>query len=129
MMRELLIIHYFVTVLLSASTLITTTVVDAHGYLSSPRSRNFVAYEDGKWFGGNSSTPFPEPEPQSANMGGVRAVCGIIAGTRNYDIPSNVYGTPLVGIKPQALYQCGQVIDLSVVLTAHHKGHFVSSFL
>jgi len=46
-----------------------------------------------------------------------------------YDIPSNVYGTPLAGIQPQALYQCGQVVDLSVVLTAHHKGHFVSSFI
>lgn len=123
------ILHGVKILLLVSILLITTTkTVDAHGYLASPRSRNFVAYEDGKWFGGDNTTPFPEPEPQSANIGGVRAVCGIIASTRNYDIPSNVYSAPLVGIKPQAYYQCGQIIDLSMVLTAHHKGHFVSSY-
>jgi hypothetical protein len=124
------ILHGVKILLLVISILLLTTptTVEAHGYLASPRSRNFVAYEDGKWFGGDNTTPFPEPEPQSANIGGVRAVCGIIAATRNYDIPANVLGSPLVGIKPQAYYQCGQVIDLSVVLTAHHKGHFVSLF-
>jgi predicted carbohydrate-binding protein with CBM5 and CBM33 domain len=54
--------------LLVISILITTTTVDAHGYLASPRSRNFMAYEDGKWFGGDNTTPFPEPEPQSAKL-------------------------------------------------------------
>jgi hypothetical protein len=121
-------LHGVKILLLVSILLITTTTVDAHGYLASPRSRNFVAYEDGKWFGGDNTTPFPEPEPQSANIGGVRAVCGIIAATRNYDIPTNVHGTLLVGVKPQAYYQCGQIIDLSVILTAHHKGHFVSLF-
>ena len=70
----------------------------------------------------------PRTGAPKCQIGGVRAVCGIIAATRNYDIPANVHGTPLVGIKPQAYYNCGQIIDLSVILTAHHKGHFVSSY-
>lgn len=93
-----------------------------HGYLKTPRSRNFVAFEDGVWFGGGASTPAKEVEPQSANRGGTLAQCGIIAG-RNYDTPTNYFGDSLAP-NPQTFYQCGQIIDLDVTLTAHHKGHF-----
>jgi len=36
------------------------SVVDAHGYLKSPRSRNYHASVDGRDFGGDSSTPKAE---------------------------------------------------------------------
>ena len=35
-------------------------VVLGHGYMKSPRSRNFKAYEDGVWWGGTNNDPKPE---------------------------------------------------------------------
>ena len=93
-----------------------------HGYLKTPRSRNYVAYEDGVWSGGTYGTPAKESEPQSANRKAATATCGVISG-RDYDYPKNVFGDALAP-KPQACYQPGQIIDLEVTLTAHHKGHF-----
>jgi predicted carbohydrate-binding protein with CBM5 and CBM33 domain len=60
--------------------------VDAHGYLLTPRSRNYraTASEDGKWYGGTATTPAVEVEPQSLNIGGTEARCGKVA-DRNYD--------------------------------------------
>jgi hypothetical protein len=97
--------------------------VHGHGYLKTPRSRNFVAYEDGKWWPLLESDPAKESEPQSANTGGTLGQCGVIAGVREYDYPKNALGGPLAP-RPQACYQPGQIIDVSVALTAHHKGHF-----
>ena len=37
-----------------------TDMVLGHGYMKSPRSRNFKAYEDGVWWGGTSNDPKPE---------------------------------------------------------------------
>ena len=96
--------------------------VHAHGYLKSPRSRNFVAFQDGVWSPLLASNPLKEDQPQGANTGGTRAQCGIIEG-RNYDFPKNALGGPL-GTKIQSCYQPGQTIDLEVYLTAHHNGHF-----
>jgi hypothetical protein len=111
----------FVTALLVVVLLPSTTL--GHGYLKTPRSRNYVAYQDGVWWPVSNDGPAPESEPQSANIGGTQARCGIIGGNRNYDTPKNAMGN-LLPPKPQQCYQPNQIIDLEVTLTAHHKGHF-----
>ena len=93
--------------------------VASHGYLKTPRSRNYRANQDGVWWPVTDTNPAPESEPQSANIGGTDAQCGIIAGQRNYDYPQNAGGGPIV-FSEQACYQPGSVIDVDVVLTAHH---------
>lgn len=40
--------------------LLPTPEVVAHGYLKSPRSRNYFAHTDGVWWGGTASDPKPE---------------------------------------------------------------------
>ena len=80
--------------------------VHAHGYLSSPRACNWVARQEQR-----------EWDPQSLNRKPASATCGRSPSSGiNYDI------TP--GPRIEATYSCGQTIDLSVTLTAHHKGHF-----
>ena len=57
------------------------------------------------------------------------ARCGIInAGNnadqwRNYDFPKNALGDAMKS-NPQMNYVEGSIIDVEVILTAHHKGHF-----
>ena len=59
--------------------------VTSHGFLSSPRSRNLVAYEDRVYYPQTSDDPEPEDCPACLNRGGggsLRAapsstVCGI----------------------------------------------------
>jgi len=97
-------------------------VVDAHGYLKSPKSRNYYANTDGKWYGGTASDPAPENCPHCLNRGGTDGVCGI-SSNANYEQPPNAMG----GLMPpvvQACYSPGSVVEFESVLTAHHKGHF-----
>ena len=93
--------------------------IDAHGYLKSPRSRNYVANRDGKWWGGTANDPKVEDCPHCLNQGGI---CGTTGG-RNYNTPLNTFGDPMP-VNIQATFQQGQEIDLSSVITAHHMGHF-----
>jgi len=93
-----------------------------HGYMKSPRSRNYVAYEDGVWWGGGSTTPEKENCPHCLNLGGTLATCGVV-GNRNYDYPKNYNSGPLEW-NAQSDYVADSIIDIEVVLTAHHKGHF-----
>ena len=80
--------------------------VFGHGYLKTPRSRNYAAWQDGRG----------EYEPWSVNRKAVSETCGTNPTGRNYDfLPTGV----------QATYSSGQVIDFDVDMTAHHKGHFV----
>lgn len=60
--------------------------------------------------------------PHCLSLGGTRAQCGLI-GSRNYDNPLNVQGNPLPP-SVQATYSKGEEIEVEVILTAHHKGHF-----
>lgn len=101
-----------------------TPGVDAHGYLLSPRSRNYRATsnEDGRWSGGTAVTPAVETEAQSLNIGGTEARCGKVA-DRNYDYPRNALNGNLVEVV-QECYEEGAIIDIESVLTAHHLGHF-----
>jgi len=107
---------------------------DAHGYMTSPRSRQFVAHatQEGKWSPtGNANldqiTPSAESCPHCANrqavINGVVGTCGLTSSGYSYDSPKNVLGGTLPP-KIQATYVQGQQVDLQVILTKHHKGHF-----
>jgi hypothetical protein len=104
---------------LFAALLALPSTIDGHGYFKTPRSRNYAAYQDGVYWPLLETKPLIETEPQSASSGGT---CGIISG-RNYNHPMNGIGQPM-SWNPQACYASGQIIDVSVVLTAHHQGHF-----
>ena len=108
---------------------LTINLVNAHGYIKSPRSRNLLAFEDTVWWPITANDPEPETCPHCLNRGGSRAQCGISEdpqGTRNYDTPKNALGGQMPTMI-QATYTQGQDVILDVVLTAHHKGHFVFS--
>jgi len=96
--------------------------VSGHGYLKSPRSRNFVGNEDGKWWGGPPDGPAKETCAHCLNRKQVSGTCGAIGG-RDYDHPPSQSGFRMKW-QSQATYTQGQVITIEAVLTAHHKGHF-----
>ena len=102
-----------------------TDFASGHGYLSSPRSRNLLAYEETVWWPLTENDPAPETCPQCLNKGGTVAACGLV-GDRNYDTPKNALGGTMPNL-PQATYTQGQDIVVNVTLTAHHRGHFVFS--
>jgi hypothetical protein len=90
-------------------------------FLSLNFSRNYVANIDGASFGSDPSTPAKESCPHCLN---ILSVCGTAPGNNNYDEPKNVAGGALVQPRIQATYYEGDEIDLDLLLTAHHKGHF-----
>jgi len=98
---------------------------DGHGYLLTPRARNIAAHQDGVWSGGGVDDTPKEDCPHCLNRGGTLAQCGLKS-ARNYDAPLNVFGDvlPFDAFGDAVTYQRGQVIEVDVVLTAHHKGHF-----
>ena len=108
------------------SALIALSALDSalgHGYMKTPRSRNYHANLNGKWWGGTASDPAPESCPHCLNVGGPgKSVCGKV-GDNNYDLPPNAIG----GIMPTVIQECyapGSIIDVESQITAHHKGHF-----
>jgi chitinase len=103
-------------------TLTPTPEVSAHGYLKSPRSRNYYAHTDGKWWGGTDYDPKPENCPHCLNIGGTEARCGLIE-DRNYDYPMNSLGGNMPPVV-QACYKPGAVVEFETMLTAYHMGHF-----
>jgi len=99
--------------------------VEGHGYLATPRSRNVYAQEETNWIGNwNENDPMPENCMQCL-AGKSSGGCGI-TGQNNYDLPKNALGGTMKA-NTQATYAVGQEIMVDVVLTAHHKGHFVFS--
>jgi len=92
------------------------TLVLGHGYLSSPRSRNYYANQMTKWSNPTANDPEPETEPQSLNQG---TLCGAI-GNKDYNAPRNALGGPM-RTTIQANWTSGQEVIVEVVLTAHHK--------
>jgi Lytic polysaccharide mono-oxygenase, cellulose-degrading len=114
----------FVTAIVTISVYASRTASLTNPVVSFQRnrSRNFVAAQDGVWSGGTSSTYLKETCPHCLNRGGVLAQCGMLDG-RNYDDNLSILGEPMPPA-PQAQYSAGQEIDVEVLLTAHHKGHF-----
>lgn len=91
-------------------------LVLGHGYLSSPRSRNYYANQMTKWSNPTANDPEPETEPQSLNQG---TLCGA-TGNKDYNTPRNAVGGPM-RTTIQANWTSGQEVIIEVVLTAHHK--------
>ena len=97
-----------------------------HGYMMSPRARNYVAYVDGpSWISPNdplaSTLPKKDYCPHCLNRGGS---CGSEGeGQINYNAPKNTIGGDMP-LNVQATYVQGQTIEIKSVLTAHHWGHY-----
>lgn len=96
---------------LAAATLLFSILPNAvvgHGYLKSPRSRNYDAHLTQRW---------EEYCHHCLNRKPASGTCGVSPTFgRNYDQYTS-------GVK--ATYTSGQIIDIEVDLTAHHWGHFV----
>ena len=110
----------------ATSAVLMVDPVNAHGYLKTPRSRNFVAAQDGVGWGGTTRDPAVEFCPQCLNRGGTVAACGK-TDDKNYDFPPSAIDGQMMPPNVQASTVVGGEIDVEVVLTAHHKGHFVFS--
>lgn len=72
--------------------------------------------------------------PHCLNRGGTRSQCGLLEGIdwnqdpwiRNYDAPLSLSGDRMPPVI-QEIYTEGDVIEVEVMVTTHHKGHFVFS--
>jgi len=99
----------------------------AHGYLSGPRSRNFVASEDGVWWQSPSDpTRYPQKEscPHCLNQYSAPGYCGLTQdGSKEYTVPKDSRGAPIESPPLQATLTAGETTTISFALTAHHKGH------
>jgi len=109
---------------LIALTLSLVSNVNGHGYVTTPRSRQWVAAEDGEWAGGADDLPAKENCPSCANTKNANGYCGIVD-NRDYDNPLDSIGNPMVP-QAQAIYTEGQIIDMEFVFTANHNGHHVT---
>jgi len=97
--------------------------VRGHGYVESPRSRQWRAAEDGVWYGGTDSLPEKEDCPHCSNTKTSNGFCGK-SGDRDYDHPKNSFGGPLPP-NVQAVYTEGQIIDVIVNYSTNHRGHYM----
>jgi len=94
-----------------------------HGYVSSPRSRQWVAEQDGRYSGGASTLPKKEDCAHCANTKAADGFCGIVK-DRDYDHPKDAAGNPLQP-SAQAIYTEGQIIEVDVTFSTNHQGHYV----
>lgn len=111
------------TISIATLLLLTTSQVKGHGYMASPRSRQAVAAEDGKYSGGDN-VPAKENCPSCANTKNADGFCGKVE-TRDYDNPLKGDGSPLPPMS-QAIYTEGQFVDMEFVFTANHQGHHIT---
>ena len=95
-----------------------------HGFMSEPASRNWYAATAGQYSCSSNCDNIPKKEdtPQGLNRND-NFQCGKIDGGNNYAYPQNYLNQPLPW-HTQTTYNPGQLIDVTVVLTAHHKGYF-----
>ncbi len=94
----------------------------AHGYLASPRSRNFVAHQDGL---GEKKAPVPGVpyvEYCHACLTRNAGVCGLSIHDHNYDDWLDSTGSPMPW-NSQATYEQGGIVRINTIIKAHHLGH------
>lgn len=85
--------------------------VSSHGYVESPRSRNFRAHEENKEYDQNGLNRKATDTNQYGS-----GLCGVSSGGHNYDKFLDEW-------KSEATYGEGDVIKITSRLTAYHGGH------
>mmetsp|Transcript_26590 Transcript_26590/g.32777 ORF Transcript_26590/g.32777 Transcript_26590/m.32777 type:complete len:233 (+) Transcript_26590:2148-2846(+) len=111
-----------IPILVTLCSSLLPSLTEGHGYLKSPRSRQFYANQEGTWWTTTPGIPMKESEPQSSYTKAHNDVCGDI-GPRDYDNFVDFLSNPMPWI-PQAVYTEGQEFTVEVMLTANHWGHF-----
>ena len=102
---------------------ILPTIVNGHGYMESPRSRNWRASvsEDGSNMIGLAEIPKAEYCYHCLNTKSASDVCGV-GQTGKYDNWVDTNGD-LMPWKSEATFVEGQEITVKSVLTTNHAGH------
>ena len=110
--------------LLSAHAFLPGSVVEGHGYLKTPRSRNWVAQEDGVNSRGPSSDGKPEQDfcPHCLNSKAAPMLCSKGNAATLYDNWLDINGNPMPWTS-QGVYDEGDEITVESVLTTNHAGH------
>ena len=110
--------------LLSLVSFLVVSGVDGHGYLKSPRSRNWVAQEDGVNTPGPQSSGKPEQDfcYHCLNSKATHELCSYGNAVTSYDNWNDINGDPMPWIS-QAVYDEGDEIIVEAVLTTNHAGH------
>jgi len=93
--------------------------VDAHGFMSTPRTRNQFAAEEG--LDGGSTAGLPDKEFCSHCLNSNNKVCGKSTNF-DYDDYKDSSGNPMPWIS-QENYVEGQVVTVKSYLDTHHNGH------
>ena len=96
----------------------TLKLIEGHGFLSSPRCRNFYAHQEGTSGAARAGVPPKEFNHNNINRKQVNQVCGTM--TQNYDDYRDSLGNPMPWI-PQGVYSAGQDIDIEIMLTQHAR--------
>ena len=99
-----------------ATLLLLPQSVDAHGHLTSPRSRNWYAAEDG---GSGPGVPPIDYCPHCLNVN--NGVCGYTS-YNDYDNFKDSQGNPMPWTS-QGSFTAGQFIEIKSYLDTHHNGH------
>lgn len=98
-------------------------VVDAHGYLKSPRSRNYVASVDPIWWGGTETDPAPENCPHCLNIGGTEARCGKVGKYCKCSIANTDMIYDMIDIYKYNSTMCICYIAIAMILSAYNREH------
>ncbi len=111
-------------VYLLASLILRPSLVEGHGFLKTPRSRNWFAYENGVDAAGNVNTGKPQREYCShcLNVKQAEHLCGKGSANTDYDTWNDVNGDPMPWIS-QETFEEGDNFAVDVVLTTNHAGH------
>jgi len=105
-------------------SILIVSYVEGHGYLKSPRSRNWVAQQDGVSNGGPASDGKPERDfcPHCLNSKLATNLCSQGNAATLYDKWKDINGNPMAW-DSQGTYNEGDEITVESVLTTNHAGH------
>ena len=106
---------------LSISWFLTNNTAEAHGFLKTPRSRNYYAHVEGVTWGSTAGEIMKEYCPHCINLKTPEQTCGT-GQNHNYDEWKDNAGNP-VPWNSQETYIEGQEIIIESTLTTNHAGH------
>lgn len=109
---------------LAAAVNLFSISIEAHGYLKTPRSRNWIGYEDGVVAQGPGSIGVPQRETcyHCLNRKEADNLCSFGNAATLYDDWNDINGDPMPWIS-EATYDEGDEITVEAVLTTNHAGH------